>query len=505
MKYTYSFLVLAFLAIVLWIIKDLWFDKPEGLTEPSNDAFYLQVVCDDCTASDTLTLTWWPEYYSTIKRKGVPHQVLTAHFKESRFEFTIEDTEQPFYFTLTQQNKRRPLVEYMLGTSGDHVAISITNDSLKFFGQKALKYECQHLMKQQQQGIQDYFGTVIGSLTPDRFMTFYSRKYDEFDSLFAAQKVTLLAYAGHMDRDYQEVLMADLVGQNKYLKAYTCYQNLSKDLVGFFLDSTEAAQLKTAFWEMYQTRSPGDKGMSDHHKAQSRNYLQAILWDVRIQTLRSGSDDVLRYVDEQYEDVLKDKLLTTYILEKYEYLHEEEDYLRDLMMAIAHEPSKKILDQLAERGTGKRAYNFALPDANDSLISLHGFSGKVVLMNFWFTGCSGSEDYNQQVLTPIQNEYGANDQLVFVTISIDRDKERWLSSLANNKYTSLGMVNLWTGGKGSDHQLVRHYGISEYPTPLLIGSDGVINSINVERLRNAEQLKLLINDALRNSKKEVFL
>lgn len=120
--------------------------------------------------------------------------------------------------------------------------------------------------------------------------------------------------------------------------------------------------------------------------------------------------------------------------------------------------------------TGRRFYEFALPDANGKTITLEAFKGKTVLVDFWYTGCG-----NCREIHPVLDSLRATlpkDRFALVTVSIDRDKEIWLKSIANGLYTSENNINVFTEGKGSEHPLITYYHLQTYPNLFLIDRNG---------------------------------
>ena len=125
-------------------------------------------------------------------------------------------------------------------------------------------------------------------------------------------------------------------------------------------------------------------------------------------------------------------------------------------------------------------------------IELSDFTGKVVVLDFYFTGCRACK-----VLAPIMEklEYEfKGKQVIFIAISIDRNKSTWLSSVNQNLYSSPLSLNLFTSGNGADDPVIKHYNINSYPTLILINKDGRIGSNPQSPLMDeGRDLKKLIN------------
>lgn len=132
-----------------------------------------------------------------------------------------------------------------------------------------------------------------------------------------------------------------------------------------------------------------------------------------------------------------------------------------------------------------------LSDTSGKLVNLHDFSGKVVVADFWFTGCSGCAGFYERVFKPLKRHFKDEDRVVFISISTDTESEMWKRSIFSGIYTFTDALNLYTGGKGRQHPIIKHYGISAYPCLLLIGKNGderLLKHVNTQRCCTLEDL-----------------
>jgi cytochrome oxidase Cu insertion factor (SCO1/SenC/PrrC family) len=136
-----------------------------------------------------------------------------------------------------------------------------------------------------------------------------------------------------------------------------------------------------------------------------------------------------------------------------------------------------IEQQLMKFSQQSEAYNFSLPDVNGNYISLKDLKGKAVLIDFWFTGCTACISFHKVLEKNIVPFYKDAD-VVFVTIGLDTEKEKWLKSVKTGFYTNDYSINLFTEGLGFAHPLATYYNIQGCPTLLLIDPKGNISSAN---------------------------
>ena len=143
---------------------------------------------------------------------------------------------------------------------------------------------------------------------------------------------------------------------------------------------------------------------------------------------------------------------------------------------------------------GVAAYDFELPSVEDKLVSLQSLRGKVVLVDFWFTGCSACKAFAGSLEKAVIPQY-SDTSVAFVSICLDKDKNKWLKSVDQGGYTTARSINLYTEGRGFEHPLVRFYNISSCPFLLLIDREGNIISSTVPR--TSKELCFAIDEALK--------
>ncbi|MGS0014433.1 thioredoxin-like domain-containing protein, partial [Escherichia coli] len=84
-------------------------------------------------------------------------------------------------------------------------------------------------------------------------------------------------------------------------------------------------------------------------------------------------------------------------------------------------------------------------------------------------------------LKKVKDKLGNNNDIVFMSICVDEDKERWLKSVEEEVYTHKDFVNLYTNGEGVKHSLVKNYNISLYPRVMIIGKNNILSEASPPR------------------------
>ncbi|UYQ90970.1 TlpA family protein disulfide reductase [Chitinophaga horti] len=122
------------------------------------------------------------------------------------------------------------------------------------------------------------------------------------------------------------------------------------------------------------------------------------------------------------------------------------------------------------------AFPFELKDTLGRVVRLDDFKGKVVYMDFWFTGCKGCVQVAKGLHEAVLPVFKADTNVVFLAVSLDINFLQWKKSIRAGLYTSEGETNLYTMGMGGDHPIYKHYGFSGAPQTLLIDKQGLLIS-----------------------------
>lgn len=129
-------------------------------------------------------------------------------------------------------------------------------------------------------------------------------------------------------------------------------------------------------------------------------------------------------------------------------------------------------------------------------ITLAPYRGKVIVMDFWYTGCGGCAGFYQQRFGPLKKEFEGDDEVVFLSLSADKNRDTWWNSVQRNIYTSETAINLYTGAAGFQHPLLIACGINRFPHLLIIDKDGLVaHQVRKPRSYSMAELAKLIHNA----------
>ncbi|WP_157963394.1 TlpA family protein disulfide reductase [Chryseobacterium lathyri] len=227
-------------------------------------------------------------------------------------------------------------------------------------------------------------------------------------------------------------------------------------------------------YEDFIRKSESKLGMSDKVLNESSGYLNYILKAIMMRKLEPQT--AVEYINKNFHDILRDRLLTLYFINKSIKNNQDVALISDVLKTIKTDYCIDALKNFKANSSPKSpAYDFALRDTSGNIVRQSDFKGKIVLLDFFFTGCGWCQLLNEK-MTGIYQLFKNNPNIIFVSISIDRDQKMWKNSIKNHKYTHPGSIDLYTNDEGSKSKIIEHYNIKSYPHTILIDKDGRIVS-----------------------------
>lgn len=214
---------------------------------------------------------------------------------------------------------------------------------------------------------------------------------------------------------------------------------------------------------------------------------------------KSMMDEIYSYLKNKYNQrtLIRDLLLFLFFLNYADALKNPEIILSDLTETVEEKKIEGFLNEMYNNSyTGRAAFQFELPNDKGEIVRLKDYLNKVVFVDFWYTGCGACKGYFMNDLSKVEENFKNNDDIVFISISIDKDKEKWLNSIKKGGYTSTNSINLYTNGLASEHPMIKHYLIKSYPHPMIIDRNGRIFQFQGEDLREKDKLKSLLYKAM---------
>ena len=132
--------------------------------------------------------------------------------------------------------------------------------------------------------------------------------------------------------------------------------------------------------------------------------------------------------------------------------------------------------------------NFSFKDVNNTSKSLQDFKGKYVYIDVWATWCKPCK-VEHKFLEELETYFSNNKEFQIISISTDRDYEKWKKYVIDNSMKGIQMHS------GSDSEFVKFYDIGALPRFIFLDKEGKIISPDEIRPSNTN-LKATIEGAL---------
>jgi thiol-disulfide isomerase/thioredoxin len=219
---------------------------------------------------------------------------------------------------------------------------------------------------------------------------------------------------------------------------------------------------------------------------------------VGIDTVVSLLDSLLR--ESQVAGVPPAALLAkARLLQKSEDPEHERLLEKTLEELLARFPQAKeagrargMLFQLQRLAIGKTAPDFTTQDVDGVEFRLSDYLGKVVVLDFWGLWCSDcvrTIPHKKDLVTRLEGK-----PFALIGITTDRNKEGFNSV---RKEGSVTWRNSWQGSRAGP--LVQEWGVTEYPTVLVLDAKGVVRYRNVSGEALSAAVDVLLGEVERKS------
>lgn len=470
---------------------------------------HITLTCETAEKGDTASVKYYTDFFGTSTAKSLPNSKEIVSIYKGGFNFTIADVHQPLYVSISRHRKRSAnnkgsndergksrVIQnelspyYFVAIPGDDVQIEIRKEyklpfikrgqatdsselnikQIFFSGTGCANYQCNYELI-----CHDLRAARLGLKPPSSYKGGIWRR----DSLFSVKQACLDTFRDKLTGSTFQIIQADIIGE-EYASRYRMYYNyLGRTETGEA--STQRSSIKDtdlSFDSMERFCQLPQTPISTFAKTFSWAYCQAMLEKVRVKRKKLAiAEDIESMISKEYSGAFRDKVLTYFLLTKM-----TENNFPEIVQRSLHTITEKrfinILRSLSENlTTGMKAYNFELTDLGGNKVRLSDFYGKVVFLDFWYTGCFGCAAYFQSTVSKVEEEFRKNQNVVFISVSIDCTVEQWKKSVMSNVYSSPdNVINLFTNGECDSHEVIKKYNVTRYARPVIIDATGNIFS-----------------------------
>lgn len=430
-------------------------------------------------SGDTITLLLKKEFiYGSI---GTEIFSTTCN-KEGNFSFIFNASHIAMVSLIL--NKENPFISYQYVEPGDRINCVITKSSdnytVKYSGRGIEKFSCMAALayKRKQLNGKPFSKTRAGLFSKDSSVNALVGAFRQSDETAAELLVVLKKYKNKVSNQMMNLLTADILGESGRDKCF---------LIPYFLQKSDSEQrmaIKRFFINDVYLKGKTFVGSA----AYSGNYIEFLYRRCQQLLVLKNKEgysinELYNLLFDQYAGFIRERVLCSFLLRGHTGIdnNEYQTCLQKAIMASSTPIYRDYLLKQFERSSiGAPAFNFSLPGIDGKLVSLNELKDKIVLVDFWFTGCSACKVLAESLEKKVIPNF-SNSEVVFVSICLDKDKAQWLNSLKKGGYSSGTSINLFTAGLAFEHPLVKHYNIEGCPALLLIDKKSKIISVSPPR------------------------
>lgn len=432
--------------------------------------------------------------------KTISFQHHQTTVSEGKFHLEIIPKHDHFYMEVALYAEETDILYNTYGKgrflvrAGDTLCISLDKDAVRFSGQTSSRMACQSEIFD----ITYHFPAIARDAYADKARLFALRKaaLDETEK----EKLSVLNKNKHL---FSEVEYRQISGDITSMKNRSLLNSMNNAL---YREPDLSAQL-TDFFNANFPPLPTDARAST---TECVGYFPDFVYfremvNARLSyphaTTADLTETIWENVNRSYQGNLRERIWIDLFLRmgnSAPYAVKEQLYRKSkaIMQSTAY---REALETWASNQLARsEVIGFSLETTKGTFLTPDSLRGKVVVMDFWFNGC-----YPCMVLAknmePIIARYAADSRVVFLSINVDKHKERWVSAVASGKYVSPGQINTFTNGLGKYHPLVTYYKIIGFPKIMILDRDGrvydepipvpVSAETNEEFVRLIEELK----------------
>ena len=382
----------------------------------------------------------------------------------------------------------------ILANPGDSISITYNEEERSCFGVGAecykLQFEFNDFRKSLKKPTKNYL--KINSLSDyfewkkylDKQQEYFAKQLEAYKTKIPSETYKILK--GNTIRDIEFQRAESFVGLLNYRARYKAFDELKPSSLSAICDSTLINSWQT--WLVSQSDCYGDIWyFYQFNRIETWKKFQFDLKNDSVNT--EGKRRFIYYntLKNNFKGLVRERLLQYVIADEViKELGYNDPLSKTLLKDYYNQPGfkeyKSWMREYEKKASKLYVYNktnkaiapdFHLTDINGATITKKDLKGKIALLDFWFSGCTGCAELTPS-LQKVEEAFKGDSNVLFVSISTDKDKPRWLKSIDQKKYTTGGEMKLYTEGKGNDHSIIKDYNIGGFPELYLLNPQGEI-------------------------------
>lgn len=451
---------------------------------------YFTIVPPVNISADSITVEHWDEIISFGNHiVSQNKRMLRVPRSRGAFSFSLPTTGTSYFRFGWKENSSAALVlpfkeNVFKMCAGDSVLIKVDSAvGLSFTGRGSIKYGCwDGIRKADVQNQEIWWDNNRNHYDRKSFHSTLNLIKDKFSYIDSAKLSFLEEYRNELGKEDYERLKLEILAKD--------YRDLLMDVSSlilryswnYFPDIRTEKQYKSSlanylqFDDFAQNFSESQKLNSLYfpkYKASESRLHWKISGEIRQESL---------FVN--FQNRLRAKLLTVFYLNYAKALSTDQiDYAKKLSKQVIRTAPyiRELQQSILKDGNDNRYLQIDLMDQYGKYFKLADLKGKVVFIDFWFTGCAGCSGYYRTVVSQAEKRIDP-DNVVFVSISSDKDREKWLKSVQSGNYCSIEQINVQSP-LGLNAPIIDAFGIVAYPQPILLDREGEVFTTSAHDLR----------------------
>jgi thiol-disulfide isomerase/thioredoxin len=188
---------------------------------------------------------------------------------------------------------------------------------------------------------------------------------------------------------------------------------------------------------------------------------------------------------KDYQGTLRECVISYVISTNRTAYIPDTSYKSDALSFFKDKRFIKIIRKFYPDNSNYSIFNEPLINKEGKLITLSEFKGKIILIDFWFTGCTGCKQM-KPYLDKIDSTFKENNNVVLISISVDQNNDTWLKSVNKKIYSS---TNAEPFRVDADHpSIIKRFNVASYPQMLLVAKSGSVTVPEDPRNDNSKKL-----------------
>ncbi|HWW40150.1 TlpA disulfide reductase family protein [Pedobacter sp.] len=484
----------------------------------TDSTIHIKILYKEATKQDTLTISIGQNMLTTLARNGDGdrrQKYKAVQNERGYYQFEIPVHQSCGYFDLSKNRTTQdestlynmvPIMDPQFWELGDSITINLkfTESILgggavcTFYGRGSAKYNL----------CNDLYHFNLQLKTPIKVSEIWPPgwdgnilEYENFDSIptiISAKLKVLDSRKDSLTNESYNVIKANLL--------YSSKGAWFSQILNFGRNG-KLKKLNNKTQQAFLNRFNSSFDASNNYKIEDKYLINSIdfLYFLQKRFQASSVLNTGKYSPEWIYNALKkypisNEIKETLIMREFAhsavFAHNLGQIYDDAQTIIKNKQYLGLLKEFRSRVPGQTFTDFSLKDLNDSIKTLSNYKNKVILIDFWFTGCGHCEDYYRDILSKVEQKLQKNPKVIFLSISIDKSKIVWKQSVEKGIYTSKDAENLYTNGQMDQHPIIRINNIPGYPFLILLDKDSKIKSFNSADLHEEKSLTKSIMDLL---------